>query len=126
MGNGVGVGYQFVGLVIAAAIAVFVYQDARKRGMNAWGWAIGTFLLCIVFLPLYLILRKPVVTGIPGYPPLPPGYPPAGQYPPPPAGQYPPPPPPPNAPAGDVHYCAQCGKPHEGTMKFCPFCGAAQ
>lgn len=117
-------GYQLIGAVIAAAIAAFVFQDAKKRGMNAWGWAVGTFLVCIVFLPLYLIMRKPVVTGVAGYPPLPPGYP-AGQYPVQP-GQYVAPPPPAPPPSGDVHFCGQCGKPHEGTMRFCPFCGAAQ
>ena len=127
MGNS---GYQFIGAVIAVAIAAFVFQDAKKRGMNSWGWAIGTFLLCIVFLPLYLIMRKPVLTGVPGYPPLPPGYPQQpGQYPPQ-VGQYPPPiyPPqaPPPAPTADTRYCAQCGKPHDGPVKFCPYCGAPQ
>lgn len=118
MGNGSG--YQLIGAAIAAAIAVFVYNDAKKRGMKAVWWAIGTFLLCIVFLPLYLILRKPVVTGMPGYPPLPPGYPQQpGSYMPP---TYPPQGQPPRT--DDTRYCSQCGKPHEGVMKFCPFCGA--
>jgi len=52
---------QFIGLLIAAIVAYFVGQDAEKRGMSAWGWGIGVFLLMIVFLPLYFILRKPKI-----------------------------------------------------------------
>ena len=48
------------GFIIPLIIAIFVYQDAEKRGMSGIGWALGTFLLCIIFLPLYLIMRKPV------------------------------------------------------------------
>ncbi len=43
---------QLVGLVIAGAIAFFVYKDANERGMNGIGWAIFTFLLCIIALPI--------------------------------------------------------------------------
>jgi zinc-ribbon domain len=136
MGNGGG-GTFLLSLVVGAAAGWFVYTDAKKRGMNAGGWAAGAFLLCIVFLPLYLIMRKPLLTGPvgvpvpPGYIPLPPGtYP---QQPPPPPGTYtqplPPPPPQvaaPGPPAGTAHFCTQCGQRYEGTMKFCPNCGAAQ
>jgi hypothetical protein len=45
-------------------IAVAVGKDATKRGMNAWGWGIGVFLLLIIFLPLYFILRKPKKTFV--------------------------------------------------------------
>ena len=48
-----------IGYIIALIIAVLIGQDASKRGMNAWGWGIGVFLLLIIFLPLYFILRKP-------------------------------------------------------------------
>ena len=48
------------GWIIAAAIAYWVYTDANKRGMPAIGWAIGTFVLCIIVFPLYLIMRKPI------------------------------------------------------------------
>jgi hypothetical protein len=50
---------QLIAIVIDLLIAIWVYRDAQGRGMNAILWAIGTFLLCIVFLPLYLIMRKP-------------------------------------------------------------------
>ena len=56
--GGFGVG-QLVGLAIAAAIAYFVYKDANERGMNGIGWGIFTFLLCIIALPVYLVIRKP-------------------------------------------------------------------
>ena len=51
---------QLIGMCIAFVIAFWVYTDAAKRGMNAVGWAIGVFLLLIVFLPLYFIKRKPL------------------------------------------------------------------
>jgi MFS family permease len=50
---------QLIGIIIALTIAILIGQDASKRGMNAWGWGIGVFLLLIIFLPLYFILRKP-------------------------------------------------------------------
>lgn len=116
-------GAYLIGYVIAAAIAAWVYSDAKKRGMNAVGWAIGVFLVCIVCLPLYLILRKPLLTaGMPGMPPgtfvtqLPPSYIP----PPAPGATFAPP------PAAPGHFCGQCGQRFEGTVKFCPSCGAPQ
>ena len=86
MGNGGGT-FLF-SLVVGAVAGAWVYSDAKKRGMNATGWGIGTFLFCLVFLPLYLIMRKPLLTGPVGMP-VPPGYiPPPGTYaqPPPAAG----------------------------------------
>jgi MFS family permease len=125
MGSSSG-GVQLIGVVIAGAIAVFVYTDAKKRGMNAVGWAIGTFLLCIVILPLYLIIRKPVlVAGMPGSPavtPLPPTYVQPPMQPPPTFSQPPAGTPPAGTPA---RFCPNCGQPHEGTAKFCPNCGAS-
>ncbi len=52
---------QIIGLIIAAAIAFWVYKDAESRGMSGIGWALFTFLLCIIALPVYLIVRKPKV-----------------------------------------------------------------
>jgi len=50
---------QILGMIIALIVAICVGNDAEKRGMNAWGWGIGVFLLMILFLPLYFIFRKP-------------------------------------------------------------------
>ena len=58
--GGFGIG-QVIGLLIAAAIAFFVYKDAQSRGMSGIGWGIFTFLLCIVALPVYFIVRKPKI-----------------------------------------------------------------
>jgi hypothetical protein len=121
-------------LVISVACAAFVYSDATKRGMNAIGWGIGALILWFIFLPAYLIMRKPVMAGPVGMP-VSPGYIPP---PPPPLGTYAPPgtyaqpmPPQPTpltvaSPAGTAYFCTQCGHRYDGTMKFCPNCGAAQ
>ena len=51
----------FIGMIIAAVVAYYVYEDANKRGMDGLAWAFGVFLLMILFLPLYFILRKPLI-----------------------------------------------------------------
>ncbi len=61
LGNG-------IGMLIAAAIAGWVRFDAGKRGFKtgaAIGWSVGVFLMLIVFLPIYLWVRRkhPYVTG---------------------------------------------------------------
>lgn len=48
-----------IGLVLAGAAAFWVHSDAKTRGMNAVVWAIFTFLILIIGLPAYLIMRKP-------------------------------------------------------------------
>lgn len=88
------------GTIVVLIIAIWVAQDANKRGMNGILWALGVFLFCIVFLPLYLIVRKPIV-AVP-----PPGY--------------------PGAPGPGGRVCPNCGKYHDGSALFCPFCGAPQ
>jgi drug/metabolite transporter (DMT)-like permease len=51
----------FLGIIIALIVAYFVAEDANKRGMNGFGWGVGVFLLMILFLPLYFIVRKPLI-----------------------------------------------------------------
>lgn len=48
------------GLIVATIIAVLIAKDANSRGMNGTGWGIFVFLICIVALPVYLVVRKPV------------------------------------------------------------------
>jgi hypothetical protein len=51
---------RIIAIFIAAGIAVWVYNDAQKWGhstTSALGWAVGVFLLLIIFLPLYLIVE---------------------------------------------------------------------
>lgn len=45
----------WIGLIL---ISLWVYQDAERRGNNATTWALGTFLLVIIVLPLYLLMRN--------------------------------------------------------------------
>jgi hypothetical protein len=62
MHNGFGLP-QLIGIIIAAAIAIWVYNDAEGRGMSGVLWGILTFLFCIIALPVYLIVRKPRTSG---------------------------------------------------------------
>lgn len=49
-------------LAMLIAISSWVWKDATRRDMNPrWGIAVG--LLLIIFLPLYLAVRKPVKCG---------------------------------------------------------------
>lgn len=50
---------QLIGALIALIIAIIVGKDAQSRGMNPWLWGIFNFLILIVALPIYLIVRKP-------------------------------------------------------------------
>jgi hypothetical protein len=49
-----------IGIIVAAVCGLLVGQDAAKRGMNPWGWGIFVFLICIVGLPMYLVVRQPI------------------------------------------------------------------
>ncbi len=49
-------------LLLPLTAAIFVGKDAQKRGMNPIGWGIGVFLILIVFLPIYFMVRKPILT----------------------------------------------------------------
>ncbi|MDP4142997.1 MAG: hypothetical protein Q8936_00745 [Bacillota bacterium] len=51
------------GIIIALVVAIIIGKDASSRGMNAIGWGIFTFLICIITLPIYLIVRKPRING---------------------------------------------------------------
>lgn len=94
------------GFIVDLIAAIWVAWDARRRGMNSVGWAIGVFLILILFLPLYLILRKPAIGSPAVYPP---GTPMPGTW-----------------PAGAARICRNCGQPCDGDARFCPHCGAAQ
>ena len=51
-----------IGLAIGALAGVIVGQDAEERGMSGLGWGLFTFLIFIVAVPLYLIVRQEKVT----------------------------------------------------------------
>jgi len=48
------------GVIIVLVIGIIIGKDANSRGMSGFGWGLFTFLLCIVAIPIYLIVRKPV------------------------------------------------------------------
>jgi hypothetical protein len=50
---------KIVGIGLLAGISFWVFRDAKRRHMSTW-WAIGVGLVLIFFLPLYLVVRKPV------------------------------------------------------------------
>jgi hypothetical protein len=43
---------------------VWVYKDAKSRGMDAGAWAVGVGVLFIVAFPLYFFKRKPRGSGV--------------------------------------------------------------
>ena len=61
---------QQIALFIAAAVSIWVYMDAKKNGYSTQmsiGWMLGVFMLMIVFLPFYLIVKakrakRPVIS----------------------------------------------------------------
>lgn len=57
---------QSLGVFIAGCVAIWVVLDAIRHGKSraaALGWGAGVFLLLIVFLPLYLVLRDKTQTA---------------------------------------------------------------
>jgi hypothetical protein len=48
-----------IGLIIAGIVGVIIGKDASSRGMSGAGWGIFTFLVCIIAVPIYLIVRRP-------------------------------------------------------------------
>ena len=52
----------WIGLLIGAICGVIISQDAESRGMNGLGWGVFTFLLFIVAVPMYLVVREPKLT----------------------------------------------------------------
>ncbi len=51
-----------IGFGIAIICGILVGQDAAKRGMSSWGWGLFVALICIIGIPMYLIMRKPLLS----------------------------------------------------------------
>jgi len=49
--------------IIAILICIWVYKDAKSRGMSGGLWLIITILLGIIGLIIYLVVRKPKAPG---------------------------------------------------------------
>ena len=101
--NDSALGIRIVAALVAAAIAFFVAKDANSRGMNGLLWGLGVFFLYIIFLPIYLFVRKPLLAT-----PAPPST--AAHFPPPPTG---------------AAFCKNCGNAVQPGARFCEKCGAA-
>jgi hypothetical protein len=52
---------QVLAIAMLVWISFWVSQDAKRRGMNP-RWGIGVGLLLILLLPVYLLVRRPVLT----------------------------------------------------------------
>ncbi len=91
--------------LVSVVLAAVVASDANRRGMNGILWGVGVFLLCIVFLPLYLIMRSPAQptasTVQASSPNVPPG-------------------------ARQSKYCNSCGTELPENARFCSRCGWTQ
>jgi biotin transporter BioY len=86
-----------IGFILLMLITSWVYRDAKKRGHGApGGWALLVACCLIIFLPLDLMMRKP----LPGMAFV--------------------------MPAGQPTLCATCGKYSVATSgsNFCALCGA--
>ena len=90
-------------LTVTLIMAVFIARDANRRGMNGLLWGLGVFLICIVFLPLYLIVRKPILHAPPAGP-VEPGY--------------------TLSPQATPGFCHHCGAALLPDARFCGACGA--
>jgi len=58
---------QFIGVGLAALIALWTARDALRRGREpgeAWLWGMGVFLALIIFLPVYLYFRARPANGV--------------------------------------------------------------
>ncbi len=75
--------------IVFILVAIWVYRDANKRGMNGTLWLIVVLVASIIGLIIYLVIRRDHPVGSAPYGGYPPGAFPPGGYPPPP-GQYPP------------------------------------
>lgn len=50
-------------LIVPLIIGIFIGIDAKKRGMSGFLWGTFTFLLLIVAIPFYLIVKKPYLNS---------------------------------------------------------------
>lgn len=114
------IGVLILSCVISIAIAVWVYKDAKKRGMEATMWLAIVLLGGCIGCIIYLIVRDPIVSDTAEKQPY--GYP--STFP----SQE-------NSIAQsdyykkgekDTKYCRNCGERIPFDATFCPFCGTQQ
>ncbi len=86
-----------ISAIIPLLVAWWVSSDAAKRGYSKSaiiGWFLGVWLLLIVFLPLYFILRSKTPKS-----------------------------PHADKEEKITKVCPYCGKLYQGKPHFCPYCG---
>lgn len=86
-------------IIINLLVALWVFYDAQKKGFTLWKsllWAMGVFFLLIIFLPLYLIVRRK-----------------KGRWRAEESSIY----------SSATKICFYCGKPYTGEPERCPNCG---
>ena len=50
----------FFVLIAVIVAAVLIGKDASSRGMNGISWGFFVLLSCIIAVPIYVIVRKPL------------------------------------------------------------------
>ena len=86
-----------ISAIIPMLVGWWVASDDAKRGYSKSaiiGWFLGVWLLLIIFLPLYLILRSKNPKS-----------------------------PHPDKGEKTTKVCPYCGKLYQGDPNFCPYCG---
>ncbi len=99
-------GVQLTFIVIGAVAAIWVANDARKHGMNSFGWGAFAFLMWFLFgliggpvaMVIYFWRRKTKVTALMTVAP-------------------------PSVPAGSGPKCSSCGMINATGARFCSHCG---
>ncbi len=96
-------------IIIPLIIAWWVATDARKRGYSQSAsliWFLGVWLVLIVFLPLYLILRPKTPRQSDS-----------------PQSESPLSDTPQSESRGKTRICPYCEKLYQGDISYCPYCG---
>lgn len=93
----------YIGLAIAAFAAYWVYNDAKGRGLGsttALLWSLGTLVMLIIFLPLYLVFGRRSVPARRTEPAIDIE----------------------GVPVEELMYCPMCGSKVKEDFKVCPYC----
>ncbi len=91
----------YIAIIIPLLIAWWVASDAKKRGYSQAAivaWFIGVWMVLIIFLPLYFILRPKSTILRPK---------PMGQI----------------SSTKGTYVCPHCGNLYQEKVPFCPYCG---
>lgn len=91
----------YIAIIIPLIVAWWVASDAKKRGYSQGAivaWFLGVWMVLIIFLPLYFILRPNSIILRPKS---------TGQI----------------SSAKGTYVCPYCGNLYQEKVPFCPYCG---